>query len=72
MEKSQKWIVCGYCKGEAVPEEDKDTCACPTCDGEGGYYEVSPQATPLGDVSTDDLKKELEQRLLHGEPVACG
>lgn len=35
---TKDWVVCGYCKGEPVPDEDKDTCACPTCDGAGGYY----------------------------------
>jgi hypothetical protein len=32
------WVECGYCHGDNVPEEDKDECACPNCNGDGGYY----------------------------------
>lgn len=56
------WVVCGYCKGEPVPEEDKEDCECPTCNGDGGWLKVETEPVQLSGVSTDDLKKELESR----------
>ena len=34
-----EFVECGYCHGDPVPEEDKDYCSCPTCDGDGGYFQ---------------------------------
>jgi len=56
------WVVCGYCKGEPVPEEDKEDCACPTCNGDGGWLKVETEPVKLSGVNTEDLKKELESR----------
>jgi hypothetical protein len=56
------WVVCGYCKAEPVPEEDKEDCACPTCNGDGGYLNMVTEPVELSGASTDDLKKELESR----------
>jgi len=56
------WVVCGYCKGEPVPEEDKEDCACPTCTNDGGYLNMVTEPVELSGANTDDLKKELESR----------
>jgi len=56
------WVVCGYCKGEPVPEEDKEDCACPTCNGDGGYLNIVTEPVELSGANTDDLKKELTNR----------
>jgi hypothetical protein len=37
-ESGTEWVECGYCHGESVPEDAQDECACPTCDGAGGYH----------------------------------
>jgi hypothetical protein len=33
----EEWVECGYCYNEDCDDED---CACPTCDGEGGYNDL--------------------------------